>query len=120
MRFLVFVDQGEMLPRWYGVAWQDLIRQGCWAAPVPINCIIAVGRTVWWGFKAPSTLVRYHVLQQKIKALRLRNSMLTADLWDTHNLLCNLRTWLEQGSLSSTDYLYGELVKKICDIEESS
>jgi hypothetical protein len=47
MKILKTINQGEMLPRFYGLAWVEWHRDGAVCAPVPLNWVIAVARAIW-------------------------------------------------------------------------
>jgi hypothetical protein len=42
-----FVKSGDMLPRFYGLAWMEVDRKGAMCAPVPLNVLMAVIYFSW-------------------------------------------------------------------------
>ena len=51
------VRQGECIPSWYGVAWQDWMMDGYWAAPIFLALPIGVARYLWAGLRTGSHAV---------------------------------------------------------------
>ncbi len=43
----MMIHKGEMLPRWYGVAWREADRDCVIVMPVPINLCAGLLRRVW-------------------------------------------------------------------------
>jgi hypothetical protein len=48
---------GEMLPKFYGIAYLDYQRDYAFAYPVPINLIVRFGRWLWY------EIVRYRPMK---------------------------------------------------------
>lgn len=48
------LDRGELIPRFYGVAYCDMVSQRATVAPVPLNIIIHLVVNLWaflrWGY----------------------------------------------------------------------
>lgn len=47
MKIVKRINKGEMLPPFYGVAWQDWYGDVAVCLPVPLNLIAAIGRSIW-------------------------------------------------------------------------
>ncbi|WP_291015308.1 hypothetical protein [Hydrogenophaga sp.] len=49
------IKPGQMIPAWYGIAWQNFDSRTAVCYPVPINVIVATGRAFWlwlrYGYK---------------------------------------------------------------------
>jgi hypothetical protein len=51
------IREGEVVPSWYGMAWQDWIMGGYWAAPIFLALPIGVARYLWAGLRTGSHAV---------------------------------------------------------------
>jgi hypothetical protein len=51
------IGQGEIVPSWYGMAWQDWMMDGYWAAPIFLALPIGVARYLWAGLRTGSQAV---------------------------------------------------------------
>jgi hypothetical protein len=51
------IGQGEIVPSWYGLAWQDWTVNGYWAAPIILALPIGVARWLWAGLRTGSHAV---------------------------------------------------------------
>lgn len=45
--FFVKVEQGQTIPRFYGIAWSARGRDHAWAMPIPLNLVAAYLRAAW-------------------------------------------------------------------------
>jgi hypothetical protein len=45
------VNEGFVLPRFYGVAWFDCMRRQAVCLPMPLNFIVGVARSSWYWAK---------------------------------------------------------------------
>lgn len=50
--FVVYVGRYEKMPRFYGVAWCCINKDGAYCAPVPLNILIGTLRNLWWWLKS--------------------------------------------------------------------
>lgn len=53
MTFIKKIGAGEMIPRWYGVAWADWSSDKAVCLPVGLNVIVAVMAEIWAAVKTP-------------------------------------------------------------------
>lgn len=51
MKLIKKVHRMDMLPAWYGMAWQDFASDSCTCLPVGLNLIAAAARGVWFFIK---------------------------------------------------------------------
>lgn len=47
------VEQGCTIPKWYGVAYRDWVRNLVWTAPIPLNIAIRAAHIAWVWCKYP-------------------------------------------------------------------
>lgn len=53
-RLLRYVQRHEVIPAWYGVAWEDWLTSGTYVAPIPLALLVAVARWLWRGLLVAS------------------------------------------------------------------
>ncbi len=68
MKFIIEVDEGGEMPRFYGLAWRCFYKPKVYGAPIPFHWFIGWGRYWWQKCKYP----RYARLEE-------------AELWDNLN-----------------------------------
>ena len=49
----ILAAQGEMLPKWYGVAFYDYMQRTAICYPIPLNLIVRFIDNIWWRIKQP-------------------------------------------------------------------
>ena len=42
------IKPGQMIPAWYGIAWQNFDSRSAVCYPIPINVAMAAGRAFWY------------------------------------------------------------------------
>lgn len=47
LRLLRWLRSDYVIPRGWGVAWDDILRNGVWIAPVPLNLALGKFRRLW-------------------------------------------------------------------------
>jgi len=70
------IDQGEVIPKWYGVAYEDWLQCQAVCAVVPLNLVIRLGFAIWIFFKYPLRFVqprtRLAFLEWEVKRLKAK------------------------------------------------
>lgn len=50
------INEGQMLPAFYGIAWYEDYRREAVCLPIPLNLVATIGREIWFalrgGFRA--------------------------------------------------------------------
>lgn len=75
MRFVI--DEGERLPRGWGVAWFQQARRAAVVLPVPINLVAGVLARLYWGMQRGVRPGRLQRAEEEVQRLRAANEHLS-------------------------------------------
>ena len=59
------INEGEQMPKWYGVAYRDFAMYQAVCYPIPLNIIVATWNKVLWWLTQPSTLYNNDVTDSR-------------------------------------------------------